>query len=554
MTVNAADSPPFDTLEAMKARHKELLRTAEKEETIDTVRARVLEFLSRGTATGLVLDNPGDRRVAQGLIDYWKATLYTQLRGEVEPSAPCPTETVLKEFPEDDSVKLATAAEGAVAVLTPEDRDVARQILQRLVRLEPAVREFHPVAAPRAALDELGNVGQVVRVVHALESAGVIRSVPAPGGDTQIELAAAHLVRTWPRYADWLKDRLAFRTAAYLWQQHERHSSGLLAGRLLGAVAGYRDLDAVESEFMLASQASTERARKVQLWTGIGTLVVAIAVLSVIAALQSARAESERQRALDAEGALAARDAFDRAEKGWKEERDLLDRTRRDDLEVKKLLVQRQKIERVFNINRMIRALSDIVAASGEYEQLALWRWEELEKELRRDPYFVKLLDDHKRQLTELTGRNSQVNRGPIVMAIAREIRNDSLKKNDQEVIAMLKSMRGESYRTVSRLAQKLDEGAREKKSFAEVRPYHREFLRYYWGALAMVESRPVELAMVEFKYALDAWERWDRDKAGKWDTVRDRLAAARKNLESKLEEDLKQDVRPSAPGAPTRK
>ena len=34
-----------------------------------------------------------------------------------------------------------------------------------------------------------------------------------------------------------------------------------------------------------------------------------------------------------------------------------------------------------------------------------------------------------------------------------------------------------------------------------------------------------------------------DRDKAGKWDTVRDRLAAARKNLESKLEEDLKQDV-----------
>ena len=35
----------------------------------------------------------------------------------------------------------------------------------------------------------------------------------------------------------------------------------------------------------------------------------------------------------------------------------------------------------------MIRARSDIVAASGEYEQLALWRWEELEKELRRDPY-----------------------------------------------------------------------------------------------------------------------------------------------------------------------
>ena len=319
MTVNAADSPPFDTLEAMKARHKELLRTAEKEETVDTVRARVLEFLSRGTATGLVLDNPGDRRVAQGLIDYWKATLYTQLRGEVEPAAPCPTETVLKEFPEDDSVKLAAAAEGAVAALTPEDRDVARQILQRLVRLEPAVREFHPVAAPRTALDELGNVGQVVRVVHALESAGVIRSVPAPGGDTQIELAAAHLVRTWPRYADWLKDRLAFRTAAYLWQQHERHSSGLLAGRLL---AGSRRIprsgrgrERVHARQPGIRRTGSEGPAMDRNWDAGRRDCGAFGDRGPAVRAQ----KSERQRALDAEGALAAHDAFDRAEKGWKE-------------------------------------------------------------------------------------------------------------------------------------------------------------------------------------------------------------------------------------------
>ena len=182
MTGHLTDAAPFESLEVMKARHKELLRTAPPGESASALRTRVLEFLARGTATGLVLDDPADRRVAQGLLDYWKATLYTQLReAEVEPAAPCPTTTVLKDFPEDDSAKLVAAAEAAVESMPPEDRDLARRLLQRLARLEPAVREFHPVAVPRTALDELGNVGQVVRVMHALEKAGVIRSsIDAP--------------------------------------------------------------------------------------------------------------------------------------------------------------------------------------------------------------------------------------------------------------------------------------------------------------------------------------------------------------------------------------
>ena len=107
----------------------------------------------------------------------------------------------------------------------------------------------------------------------------MIRSSLAPTGEARVELTAAHLVRTWPRYADWLKDRLAFRTAAYLWQQRERHSSGLMAGPQLAAAAGYRDLDALEGEFLIASRASAEHHRKVRLWTGFGLLLVTFVAL-----------------------------------------------------------------------------------------------------------------------------------------------------------------------------------------------------------------------------------------------------------------------------------
>jgi len=544
VTGNLTSTEPFDSLDAMKARHKELLRTSEKEISVATVRERVVEFLARGTSTGQVLDDPGERRVAQGLIDYWKATLYTQLRGDIEPAAPCPTTTVLADFPEDDSAKLVSAAEGAVAALAPEDREVARRILQRLVRLEPAVRDFHPVAAPRAALDELGNVGQIARVVHSLEKAGVIRSSLAPTGEARVELTAAHLVRTWPRYADWLKDRLVLRTAAYYWQQRERPSSGLMAGPPLVEAARYRDLDALEGEYLSASRTAAERARKVRLWSGIGLLLITIGVLVALIIQERNRRKIAEQKQHYLE-TVALQELQIADEKG--KQRNLEDfRTSAEKL---------QKAERVININRMIRALSDIAAAERpEYLTLAHWRWDGLKQELIKDPFLRKLLDKYDTTLKDLTTGNSQIARGVHVMRIAREIRNESLKKNDQEVIAMLKSVRAESYEMVRRIARELDEAAEARRPFAEVRPFQLEFMRYYWGSLAMVESPPVEGAMVRFKEALAAWKEWEEDKAGSWERIRANLSQRRRELEKRLDEDLKLDIVPSLPAPLPRK
>jgi hypothetical protein len=544
VTGNLTSADPFDSLDAMKARHKELLRTSEKEITVATVRERVCEFLARGTATGLVLDDPGERRVAQGLIDYWKATLYTQLRGEAEPAAPCPTTTVLADFPEDDSAKLVAAAEVAVSALAPEDRDVARRILQLLVRLEPAVREFHPVPVSRVTLDELGNVGQVVRVIHALEKAGVIRSALAPTGEARVELTAAHLVRTWPRYADWLKDRLAFRTAAYLWQQRERHSSGLVAGPPLAAAAGYRDLDALEGEFLSASRGSAERTRKVRQWSIFAILFLFIVGLAGATFLERARRKSEKLRADEAVQSSEALKAFTEMEKVWERQR-----------HEKELLEQQVKAERVVNINRMIRSLSDVVAASGDYGTLARWRWEELDRELRRDPVLKVFLAGHDEKLKKLLTAKTPRERGPVALEIARGIRNRSLAVGDREVISSMEAVREESYRAVERVVGALEQAARTGKTFDEVRAFRGEFWRFYWGALAMVEGPEVEGAMVGFGKALDTWEQeWEETKKPPSAEVVRRLTDARRRLSDVFRADLGQPIRPHTAGALPRK
>ena len=522
MTGNLTRADPFESLDAMKARHKELLRTSEKEITVETVRGRVLEFLSRGTATGLVLDDPAERRVAQGLIDYWKATLYTQLRGDAEPAAPCPTTTVLADFPEDDSAKLVAAAEGAVSALAPEDRDVARRILQRLVRLEPAVREFHPVPVSRVALDEVGNVGQVVRVIHALEKAGVIRSSLAPTGEARVELTVAHLVRTWPRYADWLKDRLAFRAAAYLWQQRDRHSSGLVAGTPLAEAASYRDLDALEGEFLTSSRrrdAHVQRVRTRGVYAFFSLVIVGMAII-ILLLVRAWNAEEEKMAADN--------------------------RKREADKQVKNLEDTQKVInKRVTNINRMMRALSEIVVAVDDDEfELTKWRWEEMSKEVQEDDEeLTAFLRAEESNINGLLAGATVDERGPKALAIAHALRNYCVKQNDERYMSMLASVRDVTFSTVTKVTQQLvDVASGSRNMVKDLSTYEREFWRLYWGPLGMVEGREVESAMYQFGEELKKWRK-NRSSQKLPPATGESLRRTRANLLVAIEREKKQGI-----------
>src|SRR5262245_25788990 len=135
----AAPSPPtparYDSLAALRAAHAELLCDLPAEDLSDDQRARVLAFLERGAATGAVIDAPADRRAAQGLLDYWKATLYTQRR-QSGPTTPLPV-ALLADFLESTVRAVADAAERYVAALPPADQQLVRHLLLALVTLKP---------------------------------------------------------------------------------------------------------------------------------------------------------------------------------------------------------------------------------------------------------------------------------------------------------------------------------------------------------------------------------------------------------------------------------
>jgi WD40 repeat protein len=65
---------PYYSLAALQAAHNDLLQ---RSETLSVSELdAVLEFMHAGTATGALLGNQHDRRVAQAILDYWAAKLY----------------------------------------------------------------------------------------------------------------------------------------------------------------------------------------------------------------------------------------------------------------------------------------------------------------------------------------------------------------------------------------------------------------------------------------------------------------------------------------------
>ena len=141
----------FDSLAALRSAHADLLRVTGDGPTPDGL-DRVAKFLRRAAATGAILDTPDDRKQAQGLIDYWAASLQSEYRDACRKLAPDALEIktgnlILNEFDAGSIGQLAAASQGWLDGLPPDRQDVARRVLMRLVALtgRPGV---HPDAGP----------------------------------------------------------------------------------------------------------------------------------------------------------------------------------------------------------------------------------------------------------------------------------------------------------------------------------------------------------------------------------------------------------------------
>ncbi|MGI5159383.1 protein kinase domain-containing protein [Microbispora sp. CA-102843] len=200
---------------------------------------------------------------------------------------------------------LGAVAERVYAALPPAEREVARELLLRLVD----VRDGEDV--PRSAtLDEIvegrPDADTARRVLEALDRASLIRL-----GAGTVTLGKAALLRAWPRLHEWIRSdqesidrhrRLG--EAARRWAANGRLAEDLLRGSALHAALAWTastrlTLNSIENEFLQHSSAgSVRQSRRRRLLAGTVAILLVGALTGGLLAWQQARRSEASDRRL----------------------------------------------------------------------------------------------------------------------------------------------------------------------------------------------------------------------------------------------------------------
>jgi hypothetical protein len=276
------DAKSYSSLDALRIAHNELLESLPDDETAPpdneqrTADARINEFLRSAANTGAYLDSPADRKVAQGLIDYWVASSYAASRDRnASRVLPDRADLVLKLF---DSAKVAEAIERAdefIASLDTKEQELARRIVMHLVRLTGTGEPCRVAPQERNKLISLGSVQSADLIIERLAAIGVLRASKTDDED-RVELSYEALTRQWSRLREWINERQAFRGSVAAWEQGNKAVLDLSLNKsLLRQADAYGDLNKAELEFKQKSARLVRGSRWILL------ALAAAAVLSV---------------------------------------------------------------------------------------------------------------------------------------------------------------------------------------------------------------------------------------------------------------------------------
>ena len=201
---------------------------------------------------------------------------------------------------------IARTADGVLASLPADRRQVARKIFLRLTELGDGVAE----SRRRATIEELVPEGVLPEAVETLlERLAEARLVTL--GEGTVEVAHEVLIREWPTLRGWLEeDREGLRlhrqlgAAARLWETGGRDRSDLYRGARLTAAGDWAEhrhaeLNATERRFLDTSLQEADRERRAQLRANRrlrGLLAGALALL-LIAVVAGAIAVVQRSHA-----------------------------------------------------------------------------------------------------------------------------------------------------------------------------------------------------------------------------------------------------------------
>lgn len=208
------------------------------------------------------------------------------------------------------------SAEDAYQALTPQGKQVARQLFSRLVNVD----EEGVLTRRRAPHAELEGLDGVAEVLDRFIAARLLTAT-----DTTVEVSHEALLEAWPRLERWIDEdrdvlhaRRRVAAAASAWDEQGRDDALLLrGGPLATAVDLAKDDRAVltpqERDFVERSRAREEAELAVQRRRSrrLAQLLVAMTVLAVLAGLLAflaldSRNEARRQRAVAAQARDAA--------------------------------------------------------------------------------------------------------------------------------------------------------------------------------------------------------------------------------------------------------
>ncbi len=279
----------FESVREMTSAHRALMRNR-KSGGAD-FKIQLARFLKVGADLGALLDLPGDRETAQGMLDYWTATIsLAQTASPPDVAADSTSQSavaepaVLKPFDLKKTQEQVNAIESKVAAFTEPHKALARRILIHVVNLNDDGKTVALVPASQETLRSFGPPAEVDQVLAALVEVEALRA-EEDEGRRYYTLACESLLRTWDRLRIWWRSRIAFRKAAEFWQQRHRDTTALFdEGALLDEALTYRDLGALEREFADASNRRfTKRAKDKN-----RNLRYAVAVLGVLITIGAA--------------------------------------------------------------------------------------------------------------------------------------------------------------------------------------------------------------------------------------------------------------------------
>lgn len=321
----------WPSLERVRTEHLHFLENIQESASLQSAAAQLTAFLQRGQRAGVLLDRAEERRVCQGILDYWASQLCALGQSAAG--------TRLQPFDQVQVQALVALAEQFYTELPDEEQQCAKQLLLAVVPVtegSAAQRTIRPTAASWRAAQESKHGAAVI---EKLTQADLIFCGPQDGsGEPGAMLSYDVLIRAWPRLAGWIEQertgqrhRAELFQAARKWAEHGRKAAMLWPAPLIAEARQLPDLptdvalflaesDHAAAEFgrIKAAAKAAQRLRWIVLLLGVVLLMAVSGGVKIYASYRSERKlreqlenkeqdlDQQRRRALGQQSLLIA--------------------------------------------------------------------------------------------------------------------------------------------------------------------------------------------------------------------------------------------------------